>query len=188
MRHREQRAVICGAVVIIVALLATRAAPALYRWLTTSRNELRIHAELLARRRSEITNAPALEDSAVKVRTRLLELAPKILAGNGPEDAMASLTARVSSLAAAKGIRVQSTTPLTDANSGELRPVAIRVSVAGDTRRTMTFIGALSKGTPVLTTSDIRIVASSPGAQQNVVEELETELTIRGWYQSGELR
>jgi hypothetical protein len=184
---RDWRALTFGGVVVLLAIVTTRVIPAGWRSASQSVSELQIRTDLLARERAEIRDATALEDSGAKIKTRVVALAPRILPGNGPAEAMANLTNRVSVAAASQRVRIERTTPIGDSiAAGALRRVSLRVAITGDTRGTLGLLAALARGPVVLTAYDLRIVAPDPGTSSNVAEALQSEFTLRGWYQQRE--
>jgi type II secretion system (T2SS) protein M len=189
MRPRDKRALIAGGAVALLAILGTQVVPGVWRSVGEGRSEAQRGTELLARLRLEVDRTAVLEDSGSKIRAKVVALAPKILAGNGPAEALAALTGRVTAVAAAQRVRLERTSPLEDSTGlPGLRRVSLRVAVIGDSRGTLNLIGALAQGPVVLSTDGLSIVASNASASNDVAEALQTEFTVRGWYQPRERR
>lgn len=184
MSPRDRRALLAGGAVTLAALLVTRVIPPAVRSASAARESLRGRTELLMRQRAEVKGAGALSDSGAKVRTRVLALAPKVLPGKGAAEAVAGLANLITAAATTERVRIERTTPLGDSAAvGDLRRLSLRVSVTGDTRGTVGLLRVLGKGPVVLTTHDLRIVAPDPASAS---EALQSEFTVRGWYQERE--
>lgn len=183
MNPRERQVLWIGGAVVLIAVVALRLGPWGWRAARHIKEEHQARAELLARVRTGVEGAGALQDSSVVIKGKLLALAPKILAGNQEPEVLADLTGRLGVAAAAHRVRLSRTTALADsARAGRLRRVSIRAALEGDTRGTLGFLAALAGGPAVLTPVDLRILAPNAATPAAGFEVLQTEVTVRGWY------
>ena len=93
MTARDRRALILGGVVVLGTVLLVRVLPWGVRRVLGAEAGLRERAALLARSRADLADAAMLRDSAAELGQALVGLAPKILSGNSPAEAMADLSA-----------------------------------------------------------------------------------------------
>lgn len=183
MTPRDRRALLLGGAIAVAAFGGLRVGP--WAWHRTRNivDRLQARAELLERARADVRHVQGLEDSAAAIRAKVVALAPKILSGGTPPEALADLTGRLTVAAERHRVRLERTDLITDSTrSGELWRVSVRSAIESDTRGTFEFLGALVQDPTVLTVGQVRIVAPDPGSLPAAAEILRTELTVHGWY------
>jgi hypothetical protein len=186
---RDRRALGAGVLVCVAAALLLRGLPWVVRTALSARERLEARASLLARAEEDLRMIPVLEDSARALRSRLAELAPKILTGGREAEARADLTERLSVAAEAQRVRVARTDAVPDTvHAGQLRRVSIQAELEGDSAGMLGLLSALSRGPALLRVAELRVLAVNPTSPETAPEVLQTELTLRGWYLEGGAR
>jgi len=178
----DQRALMLGLSVVALAVLALRVAPAAWRAMQSVRESLAAKSALLARAEMDVRQTALLEDSSAVIRAKVLALAPKLLVAAREAEALADLGSRLKRAAAESRVRVERTTPVGDSTrAGRLRRVSLSAALQGDSRGTLALLGALARGRPLMTPTNLMITAPNPAAT-DAPEVLRTEITVRGWY------
>ena len=183
MTSRDRRALTAGAVVVGLALLCLRIAPAGWQRFQATANATQARSELLARMRDDVRSASRLEDSAVVIRRRMAALAPEVLVGETGSEAAADLGLRLSAAAERHRVRVNRTDQVADSAFGNgLARVTLRMALESDTQGLLGLLDATATETAVLVADELRIAVLDAHVSAERPELLQTELTVSGWY------
>ena len=113
----------------------------------------------------------------------MVGLAPKLLSGDTPVEALADLSSRLTLAASRNQVKLERTDQLTDSMAaGRLRRVRVRTALESDIRGVMGFLRAIELGDAVLSIEEARIVAADPSSGEQVPEILRVEVTVTGWF------
>ena len=179
--RREQRTVVAGLVVLGVAVLCLRVAPAWWTWTQASRREAAIAAMDLDEARQSVSALSAKHDSLVALNGRYLALAPSILTGRNHGLVGAALASVVSGCAAGAGLELGAITIRPD--TGRLavfgRP-SVRGDARGDVAGLTRFLVALERGPLTLALRQLSISQPEPAAPSDRQETLRIEFVIEG--------
>lgn len=182
MTPRDRRAVLAG-LAVLVAAAAIRMVPLGAHAVVALRQDVAVRSALLARMRADLSQAGGLVDSGAEVRRRLIDLAPRLLAGGTQAEAIADLTNRMSGLAGRHHDAFDRADPVPDsAQVGSLRRVTVRAGFDGDLRGVLTFLDAVVADPTVLAVREVRIVAADPASDDAQPEVLKSEFLVSGWY------
>jgi hypothetical protein len=180
MTPRDRRAILWGAVVVIVGL-GGRLTPVVAERVRNARDGLEARAAVLTRMRVELGDSTRLQDSAEAVRKQVAGLAGSVLTGGSGAEAGASLGALVSMAAERHRVRLSRTDALADSGSaGPARRVSVRATLESDSRGLLELLRAIAAGPATLTVDEVRVAADAPGPK--AAELLHIEITIHGWH------
>jgi hypothetical protein len=183
---RDRRALVLGAAAVVLALVLLRVGPWSWRSVRDARAELEARAELLARMESDVGLASRLEDSGKVVRSRMALLAPKLLSGGTPAEAVADLGARLGVVAEHHHVRLSRTEPSLDSvGGGGLGRVTLKAALDSDTGGLLALLESLAREPAALVVEDLRVAVADPFIGRNRPELLHAELTVGGWYLPG---
>jgi len=183
MTQRDLRALKLGGSVVLAGFLLLRAVPWAVRRAVAAGRGLQERTAVLVRVRSDLADAPLLRDSAGVLTRAVVSLAPKLLSGDTPAEALADLSGRLNLAASRNRAKLERTDQLSDsALAGRLRRVRVRAALESDIRGVMSFLRALELGDAVLSVEELRIVASDPNAGDGTPEVLRVEVTVTGWF------
>ena len=183
MTARDRRALFVGGGVVLAAFLLLRVLPWTLRSAFAAEVGLHQRAALLARAHADLAEAGGLRDSAVALGHALVGLAPKILSGNSPAEAVADLSGRVNLAASRNEAKLERVDPLTDSTvAGRLHRVGLRAAFECDIRGLVGMLQALTFGKAALTVRELRVTAVDAGSADKNPEVLRVEMTVAGWY------
>ena len=183
MTARDRRALFIGGGVVLAAFVLLRVLPWTLRSAFAAEVGLHQRAALLARAHAGLAEAGGLRDSAVALGQALVGLAPKILSGNSPAEAVADLSGRVNLAASRSQAKVERVDPLTDSTvAGRLHRVALRAAFECDIRGLVGVLQALTFGNAALVVRELRVTAVDAGSADKNPEVLRVEMTVAGWY------
>ena len=183
MTARDRRALLVGGATVLAAVMASRVAPWGIGRAVAAEQDLRERASLLARARADLADAPLLRDSAGVLTRAVVGLAPTLLSGDTPVEALADLAGRLTLAASRNQVTLERTDQLADSlAAGRLRRVRVRTALESDIRGVMGFLRAIELGDAVLSIEDVRIVAADPNSGEQVPEILRVEVTVTGWF------
>lgn len=183
MTGRDRRALVLGGAVVLTALLGLRVLPWTVRKAAAAERGLRERAALLARARADLSETALLRDSAAVLTRAVVRLAPKLLSGDTPAEALADLSGRLNLAASRNQAKLERTDQLADsASAGRLRRVRTRAALESDIRGVVGFLRSVELGDAVLSVEELRIVAPDPSSGDRVPEVLRVEVTVVGWF------
>ncbi len=183
MTRRDRRALIVGGATVLTAVLAFRVLPWCIGRVLAEERDLREKRILLVRARADLADAPLLRDSAGVLTRAVVGLAPKLLSGDMPAEALSDLSGRLNLAASRNQAKLERTDQLADSMAaGRLRRIRVRTALESDIRGVMGFLRAIEGSDAVLSIEDIRIVAADPGSGEQVPEVLRVEVTVTGWF------
>ncbi|MBI3769317.1 MAG: type II secretion system protein M [Deltaproteobacteria bacterium] len=137
-----------GAAGVVLALLLVRfliVSPFLaYR--ESLRDEIAAHRELLQSDHAYLARSTDVAHHLEMLRARYAEVRAQLVPGDTPTLAAASLQDTLHSLAAEKGINVQSTQVMREETLGEFRRIAVRITVSGELRQLAEFLFGVEFG------------------------------------------
>ncbi len=178
---RDRRALLLGASVMASAWLATRGVPAFLRAHAEWRARTEASVRQVEAAREALAEAPWTRDSLAARGRRLVEWAPRLVAGGTPAEAMAELQNMVSGLAAQHRVRIVRVQPSADSAAGLFTPVRLRVEAQGDVSGLAHWLAAIEEGNHLLAVPSLVISAPEPAASSGQAEALRAELVIVGW-------
>ena len=182
MNSRERRAVRAGAAVI-VAVLALRVGPGLWRQATDRHRLMYQRAAVVGRMSDDLRQMDALADSVKAARSALVTLAPDLLESSSDAGAAAELSARVRTLADRFALTVQQVAPVLDTLAeGPLHRASMTASLQGDLASVLSLLRAVAEEPPTLDVASLRIVAPDPASPADAAEVLDLDIALRGWY------
>ncbi len=183
MTGRDRRALVLGGVTVLGAVLGLRVVPWSVRRVVVAERELREQATLLARARADLTEAPTLSDSAALLSRTVVGLAPKLLSGDTPAEAVADLSGRLQLAASRNQAKLERTDQLPDSGAaGRLRRVRVHAALESDIRGLIGLLQAVETGDAVLSVEDLRVVAPDLNSANGAPEVLRLEVTVTGWF------
>ena len=186
MTAHDRRALLIGGAVVLAAILLLRVLPWTVRSALAAEMGLRQRAALLARAHADLAEAGGLRDSAVALGQALVGLAPKILSGNSPAEAVADLSGRVNLAASRNQAKLERVDPLTDSTvAGRLHRVALRAAFECDIRGLVGILQALTFGKAALTVRELRVTAADATSADRIPEVLRVDMTVTGWFLEG---
>jgi len=181
--ERDRRALVLGGVVVVASLLALRVLPWAVRSALAAETGLRERVAVLSRARSDLTAAAGLRDSVVRLGAALVNLAPRILAGATPAEAVADLAGRVNLAVTSHQAKLERSEAVLDsAAAGRLRRATLRAAFESDVRGLAGVLQTLEFGPAALTVRELRVTANDPGSGDRAPEVLRVEVTVAGWY------
>lgn len=183
MNARDRRALLIGGVAIAGAVLMLRVLPWGVGAILAARADLRERASLLARGREELSRAPILRDSAAVLTRAVVALAPRLVTGGTPAEALADLSARLNLAAARAPARLERVDQLTDSgNAGRLGRVRVRATLETDVRGLAQVLKALELGDAALAIDRLDVSSPNPGSDDRAMELLRIEIVVSGWF------
>ena len=113
----------------------------------------------------------------------MVGLAPKLLSGDSPAQALADLSGRVNLAASRNQTKIERADQLSDSvGAGRLRRVRLQAAVESDIRGVVGFVRTLELGDAVLSVEELRIVASDANSADIAPEILRVDVTVTGWF------
>src|SRR2546426_8604022 len=151
MTQRDLRALKLGGSVVLAGFLLLRAVPGAVRRAVAAGQGLPERTAVLVRVRSDLADAPLLRDSAGVLTRAVVSLAPKLLSGDTPAEAMADLSGRLNLAASRNQARLERVDQLPDSGAaGRLRQVRVRAALECDVRGATSVLQAIEHGDAVL--------------------------------------
>lgn len=181
MTPRDRRALVLGLGTVISAAMAFRIVPAAIRGAVNWRAHVEAQQQSLRREQALVASLPRLKDSLGQSLTRVVALAPRLVAVGTPAEASASLASVVSVAASRHSLRVVRMDPLPDSAAGMFTRIAVRTELEGDIRGLTGLLQVLETGDPVLTVVALTVDAPQPVTGKGVPETLHIGLTVSGY-------
>ena len=110
------------------------------------REEIASHREMLENDRAYLARAGEVTKNLELLRARSAEIRTQLVPGDTPTLAAASLQDVLHSLAAEKGINIQSTQVMREDTVGGFRRIAVRITVTGELRPLADFLSGVEYG------------------------------------------
>jgi general secretion pathway protein M len=110
------------------------------------REEIASHREMLDNDQAYLARAGEVTKNLELLRARLAEIRTQLVPGDTPTLAAANLQDVLHSLAAEKGINIQSTQVMREDTVGEFRRIAVRITVTGELHPLADFLSAVEYG------------------------------------------
>jgi type II secretory pathway component PulM len=110
------------------------------------RDEIVSHEEMLQNDHAYLARSADVTRNLEALRTRYREVHGQLVPGDTPTLAAASLQDTLHSLAAEKGINVQSTQVMREETLGDFRRIAVRMVVSGELRQLAEFLAGVEFG------------------------------------------
>lgn len=177
----ERRTIIVSLALALLVLVAVRVLPAWRAHAEELRSSaVEVRAELAAAEAS-IAALPWLRDSLVVRRERYLALAPRLLTGESPGAAAASLASLVSGAAQGARMRVGSSRVRTDtAAAAGFARVRVEVELTGDIHGLTALLRMLERGPQLLRVDRLSVTQPEPAGPADSPESLRVELAVEG--------
>lgn len=183
MTRRERSTLLVATAVLATATLMHRFAGPAYRSGMTSLENYQARRTLLADTEKLMASLPALEDSARTLKVSVAELAPRILSGQTPAEAIADLSGHLSLIANRQGSRLESVRALPDTGRrAGLARVGVVVVFHTDATGLARWLGSVATHPVSLVAQRVRVAASGGFGPQTEMESLQVELMVSGWY------
>jgi hypothetical protein len=178
---RERRTILVASTLALLVLAPTKLIPA-WRAHRGERHAatLELTAELV-RAEASVSALPWLRDSLVARRERYLALAPRLLSGESPSAAGASLASLVSGNAQAARLRLGSIRMRSDSVAlDRFAGVSVETELTGDIHGVSTLLHSLESGAALLRVRRLVITQPEPAAPSDRPEALRVELVVEG--------
>lgn len=183
MIGRNRRLMFAGAILLLAVPLARRLAEPFRVVGADGLSNYRSRRVLLAETEALLTSLPTLEDSARTLRSRIAALAPRILNGHTPAEAVADLSDRLSLLATRQGSQLETVRAVPDTvGSSGLARVGVVVTMHTDAPGLARWLGAIATHPATLVVQRLRVGAAGGFGTQSEMESLQVETTVTGWY------
>ncbi|HET7584030.1 MAG TPA: type II secretion system protein GspM [Gemmatimonadaceae bacterium] len=178
---RDRRALSLGGAVLALLLLVARGLPAWSAWATSQRAIADQLAAQVARARSDVRSSAPTHDSLVMRGKRMVALAPRILAGESPASAVATLGGVLSGAAATAGVQVGAVQMSVDSSAtSAFSRVRVRASATGDIAGVTELLRELEQGPTLLSVRELNLSQPEPAAPASQPEALRIELVVEG--------
>jgi hypothetical protein len=179
--QRDRRALLVGAITVFTMMALSRGLPAWSAWQRRVREDARVSRAGAERARALLGIHGAIEDSLAARDERFVALAPKLLGGESPTAAGATLAGLVSGAAAGAGVRLGAVEIRPDtAGPGAFTRVAVRADATGDIRGVTKMLAALERGPTLLAIRSFSIDQPEPAAASDRMEALHVTLEVEG--------
>jgi len=178
---RDRRALVLGLGTVISAAVAFRIVPAAIRGAVNWRAHVEAQQQSLRREQALVASLPPLKDSLGQALTRVVAIAPRLVAVGTPAEASASLASVVSVAASRHSLRVVRIDALPDSTAGVFTRVAVHAELEGDIRGLTALLQVLETGDPVLAVTALTLDAPQPVTAKGVPETLHIGLTVSGY-------
>lgn len=176
---RERRTILVSSVLALLVLVPVRLLPA-WRAHAEERRSAALETMVeVAAAEAGIASLPWLRDSLVARRERYLALAPRLLTGESPGAAAASLTSLVSGAAQGARLRVGAARVRTDtASAGGFVRVRVEIELTGDIHGLAALLRMLERGPQLLRVDRLAVSQPEPAAPADRPESLRVELAV----------
>jgi hypothetical protein len=179
LSRRERRLVVSGGVLLGVAVVCLRIAPAWWRWTEASREGATAAVTELERARATVNTLSTTRDSLAARNARYLALAPAILSGRTPGAVGAALASAVSGAAAGAGLEVGSMSIRPDTGGTALfAQPSVRGDARGDVAGLTRFLVTLERGPMIFVVRQLTVSQPEPGAAADRPESLRVEFVV----------
>ncbi len=179
--RRDRRALVVGAIAVITMVVLSRGLPAWSSWQRRVREDARVSRTATERARALLGIRSAIEDSLAERDERFVALAPKLLGGESPAAAGATLAGLISGAAASSGVRVGAVQIRPDsAGAGAFTRISVRADATGDVRGVMKMLSVLERGPTLLAIRSLLIDQPEPAAASDRMEALRVRLEVEG--------
>jgi Type II secretion system (T2SS), protein M subtype b len=177
---RDRRALTMGVATVLIALVASRGAPAWYAALERAREESASAARSSRDARSLLSSLPAMRDSLIARRATLLGALPLVTSAPDANAAASSLSGAVSRAAADAGLATiaVSLRPDTIVVRGLSRS-RVSLEARGDVSGLMQFLLLLEAGPPMMRVVEMTVTQPDPIGEARA-EELRIMLVAEG--------
>lgn len=176
---RQQRLyVVLGVVLALVALRFGFVSLSEYR--SGVKEDIQLTADRLANARRTVLRGPEAEKQLAALRQRYDEAVRHLVPGDTPTLAAAALQERVSSLAAEKGVSLQTTQVMRDEAMGPFRKVALRITASGDLRQLADFLSQLEFGDLRVSVPFIELSRRGAARRDNLQRAVSATIEING--------
>lgn len=181
LTSRDRRVLAVGAIACTTLAAGARGIPALLQWTQDSRASA---AQLVgedARARASIARAAETRDTLTARNARYLALAPRLLEGETPAGAGATLASILSGAAAVSSVRLGSVQIRADtARRGVFTRVAVSADLTGDIRGISAMLAMLERGPALLAVRELSITQPEPAAGDDHAEALRADVVVEG--------
>ena len=180
LRQRDRRAIMLGASVVLAIVVPGRGIPGWKRWVSEERDRARQVQTRVVRLRSIIGVRSRLSDSVRAASRQYLGLAPRLLDGDKPVTAGATLLAMVSNAATGSGLQVGSVQSTGDSAGRRFVRVAVRGEATGDVIGLAEFLETLETGPVITSVRELSVDQPDPGAPAEQSEALRIQFVVEG--------
>jgi Type II secretion system (T2SS), protein M subtype b len=144
------------------------------------KEDIQLTADRLANAKRTVLRGPELETRLAELRQRYEETLAHLVPGDTPTLAAAALQDRVSSLAAEKGVSLQTTQVMRDEAMGPFRKVTLRITANGDLRQLADFIAQLEFGELRVNVPFIELNRRGAVRRDNMVRAVSATIEVNG--------
>ena len=143
---RERMLIAAAGAVLGLALLRVLVLSPFVAYRESLRDEIVAHRDMLENARAYLARAGEVSKQHEMLRVRYQEIRAQLVPGDTPTLAAASLQDMLHSLAAEKGINIQSTQVMREEAVGDFRRIAVRITVTGELRSLAEFLAGVEYG------------------------------------------
>jgi hypothetical protein len=178
---RDRRTLALGAAVMLAAWLALRVVPAAVRAERAASDRADLAATTLERARQALAAAPLVRESLAVRASRLVALAPRLVAGTTPAEAAAELSSLVSAVAARRRVRMVQQDARPDTTRSLFTRLSLQAEVEGDVAGITGWLADLEEGPTLVRIRSLTISASQPTAPSGQAEQLRARVVLEAW-------
>lgn len=177
---RDRRALVAGAVVVLLLVAFARGLPALRRWQADVRDSSAALVQEAARARMMVARGRTTRDSLAARQQRFIALAPLLLRGETPAMGSATLAALISTAATAASVRLGpvQVRAADTATRGVFSRVGVRADITGDVRGVSAFLSTLERGPTLVAVRELTIAQLEPAAAADRAEALHVTVAV----------
>lgn len=181
LADRERRTVVVASLVLASTVLALRVVPGVLRFGVEARQQAAAAAMTLDRARTLVASEGALRESLAVRATELVALAPRLFAGETPNEAAADLSSHVSGLADRNRIRVVRQDARPDSTEGPFTRLTMRLEAEGDIAGVTSWLAALEEGEKLITIESLSLSAPEASSSASAQEKIRIDFTVEAW-------
>ncbi len=183
MTPRDRLTLQVGAGVVVLAVLVLRVVPLAVSSIGRAGARLAERRALLLETNAAMRGLSSMEDSARTLTSRVVALAPRLLAGPTAPSALSDLSGRLTAIAARHHAALVALEALPDsAGAGSLRRLSARAVLETDFRGVAEILAVLGRDAVALRAERIVVTPTDPYAAAAQAEQLRVELRLSGWY------
>ena len=143
---REQRLIAAAGTILALLFLRHFVLTPFSTYRESVREEIAANGAMLDNTTAYLARGPDLTSRREMLQARFRELRAQLLPGDTPTLAAANLQDTLHSLAAEKGVDIQSTQVMREETLGDFRRIAVRLSVMGEIRQLAEFVAGVEYG------------------------------------------
>lgn len=183
---RDQRALACGAVLMLLLVLLGRGVPRVREWVRAQKNAADALAFQVNRARTSVTEASRSQLLAHDGSLRLARYDSAMLAGRDPTIAGARLTELLAECASVAETQLGAVQLSSDSTHALLGHITARIEVTGDLESIAIFLDALEEGPELLAVRELDLAPDGSVAAPALPERLRAQILVEGIYRAAD--